>query len=103
MGRVFRLLGAVLALALVVATGVPVVDSAHAEGHHGVFATAADAPSDSHHDQHQGLCAVVCVAPILGTHANFIQPSSVLKARFFPADDWASSHFEDGPKKPPRA
>lgn len=102
MGRVFRLLGAVLALALVVATGAPVVDSAHAEGHHGVFATTSDTASDSHHDQHQGLCAAVCVAPVLGTHSDVVHPFSVLSARFFPADDWASSHFEDGPEKPPR-
>lgn len=103
MGRVFRLLGAVLALALVVATGAPMVDHAHADGNHNVFAMTSDSSTDSHHDQHQGLCAAVCVAPVLGTHASVVQPSSALKARFFPADDWASSHFEDGPEKPPRA
>ena len=55
MGRVFRRLGAVLALALVVATGAPMVDHAHADGNHNVFAMTSD-----------------------------------------------SSHFEDGPEKPPR-
>lgn len=98
----FRLFGSVLVLALVVATGAPVVDDAHAEGHHGVFAMASDSSADSHHDQHQGLCAAICIAPVLGTSSSIPVPSMALSARFFLADDWASSHYEDGPKKPPR-
>ena len=104
MDRWFKALGLVLAVALLVATGAPLTDRADADGqHHLLGAVSQQAPADSHHDEHQGLCAAVCVAPLVVSSTVIASPADKEGITFYPADEWALSHSEDGPEKPPRA
>jgi|GEM_PF-5910013 hypothetical protein len=129
MRRWVKLFGRVIAVALLLATGLPLIESAHAHGPHQAapaLTLAANAhspvvhgpvahgpvahgpvahgPVEGHHDSHAGLCAALCVAPLVAsTNTQTGGAPSASGVRFYLADEWADSLLVDGLKRPPRA
>lgn len=103
----FRIAGALIAIAFLFATNAPLMSNSHIEGHHGTVAGPADmSSSEKHHERHsdhdQGLCMIVCTAPLLDIANGVISSALFVQADYFASDVRPATFIEDSPKKPPR-